>query len=287
MLILVYLAAISSIGTATAIPAALNPRNIDAMVADNTCRWTNCNQNCSPGFVSVARSGGARGEMMWDHTYCDRGLSRFCCPANVPQPVCTWRGHSNSGRCKPACQIGEAEVWTIKLGCKSGHQSACCKTDTPSMQAYAHCRWEGAAPNCWGSSQFEPNPVCSTPLFSQAAVKAPAGFGGADTCSKGSMTYCCRHPDFQNFLPPAFSQCFWSKDIFAGPHNPMACNADCPENHIKLAVHPRNCAKSGGYEALCCRGYKPSDLPEHQPPDVPTAPKKSEKVLQFELAVDR
>jgi hypothetical protein len=69
-----------------------------------------------------------------------------------------------------------------------------------------------------------------------------------------------------------------------------ACQASCPLNHLKLAVQPGRCAAKGGMEAMCCQGIipsqipylqKPSPDPEHKPP------KKSDKVLEFYMALDR
>jgi chitinase len=192
MIFLLYsiIAAYIPFATGAGIPPRINSRNVHPMLADNTCRWTNCGENCSPGFVSIPRAGGARDEMMWDNTYCNgRGVSRFCCPANAPQPSCTWRGHANSGKCTPGCRNGESEVWTLKAGCKSGHQSACCKTDTTSMEAYASCQWEGKAPRCWGDMVYPPLDPCRTTTFDHVAIQAIAGFGGADACSHGM--FCC------------------------------------------------------------------------------------------------
>ena len=129
-------------------PKGLATRNDDDMLTDRTCRWSNCGSNCPSGFSAVARSDGAPSEMMWDHTHCNgNGNSVFCCSSNVQQPTCKWRGHKKSGKCDGACIAGEAEVWSLKYGCKSGHQSACCSS-TPSVAAYRDCRWEGDEPNC-------------------------------------------------------------------------------------------------------------------------------------------
>jgi hypothetical protein len=164
----------------------IRPRNIDAMIVDITCRWSNCGEICSIGFVLVPRKGGAKGEMMWDHSQCNgRGISRLCCPSNQPQPTCLWRGHNNNGKCKSGCHGGEVEIWSIGVGCKSGHQSACCTTNTPSIEAYDNCRWEGDAPNCWPTS-WKPEPMCSS-LYPHPAIEADAGFGGETQCKQGTL----------------------------------------------------------------------------------------------------
>lgn len=214
-----------------ALPADLSPRDPDAMTTAKTCRWTNCGDSCPTGFRPVPRSGGHSGEMMWDHTHCPAGgMMTLCCPTSLPQPVCTWRGHKNSGNCKPGCESGEAEVWTLKFGCKSGHQSACCSTNTASVSAYDNCRWEGCV-----MVTPEKHSYCSA-TYPSLVVLSSNGFAGEDACvwgmldhrsshssfstfsayhlqsSLGLRPYCCRG-DSLNFQPPAFSQCKWCVTI--------------------------------------------------------------------------
>jgi chitinase len=122
---------------------------------------------------------------MWDHTqYLGRGLSSFCCPANTPQPTCTWRDHKNNGKCSSGCNLGETEVWTINMGCKSGHQSACCTVNAKSVEAYSECRWEGQAPKCWGDSHSHPLETCSKE-YPNTAIETVAGFEGTAACKSG------------------------------------------------------------------------------------------------------
>jgi chitinase len=187
---LLLLAASHSLARSIAIPAELLTRGIepiDAMIADNTCEWSNCGEPCNVGFVAVPRTGGERGEMMQDATLCgDHGLSLFCCPSNAPQPTCRWRGHHNTGKCTGGCHRGEAEVWTINAGCNSGYQSACCTTTTTGIEAYDYCRWEGTAPKCWASF-VGPERICSAE-YPTRAISSPAGFGGERMCSQGTWT---------------------------------------------------------------------------------------------------
>jgi chitinase len=142
---------------------------------------------CPSGFSAVARSNGAPGEMMWDHTHCSgNGNSVFCCPSNVAQPTCRWRGHKKSGKCDGACIAGETEVWNLKYGCKSGHQSACCSV-TPSVAAYRDCRWEGDEPNCADESDGG-HRKCSA-QYPYRVVSARAGFGGENECQKVGLCH--------------------------------------------------------------------------------------------------
>jgi len=181
--LLLLLAASHCLARSIEIPAELKPRDIDAMIADRTCRWSNCGEQCSPGFVSVPRSGGAKDEMMWDDTQCaGRDLARLCCPANAPQPTCTWRGHHNK-KCTGGCRDGEAEVWTTNKACKAGYQSACCTTNTPSVEAYSNCQWQGSAPKCWES--FAQPDKCDA-HFPTLAVQSVIQFGGGHVCKQGT-----------------------------------------------------------------------------------------------------
>jgi hypothetical protein len=72
-----------------------------------------------------------------------------------------------------------------------------------------------------------------------------------------------------------------------------ACQAACPPNYLKLAVQPGECAGNGGKEAMCCQGVIPSTIPNLNPTDPNSDPfdvkphKKSDKLLDFELALDR
>jgi chitinase len=281
----------------------IQPRNDKPMLVDITCRWSNCGEMCPIGFVSVPRKGGKKDEMMWDHTQCKAtgGVSQLCCPSNQCQPTCLWRGFANNGKCKPGCNGGEVEVWSTGFGCKSGHQSACCTTNTPSIEAYDNCRWEGDAPNCW-STLYPPAPACSS-LYPQLVTYAIAGFGGETKCKQGMLhcistsirhsiqairkararygiatvlmqfsgkkAYCCRKIGV-SITPPAFQECRWGT-YWLGEMGKKACQAACPPNWLKLAVDPGRCGKEGGMEAYCCQGMIP----------------KSEKVLDFTLALER
>ena len=105
----------------------------------------------------------------------------FCCPTSVTLPLCTWRGYSNSVKYNPGCKTNEAEVWSLKFGCKSGYQSACCTTDTENTAAYANCRWERPSQDCIKLENGK-MPQCSSDYPYLSAV-SPIGFGGEESCS--------------------------------------------------------------------------------------------------------
>ncbi|KAH3913912.1 hypothetical protein HBH56_095970 [Parastagonospora nodorum] len=188
--ILLYILLISAdLARCVAVPAELLTRNDDAMTIERTCRWSNCDERCPVGFVVVPRTGkGARkDEVMGDALQCNgRGRSIFCCPSSLPQPTCGWRGHHNSGGCTPGCNAGEAEVWSIAWGCKTGHQSACCTTNTPSIEAYNNCQWKGPYFWCSGPSKEGPGKYLCNPEFPNVAVRSRVEFGGERACFYGT-----------------------------------------------------------------------------------------------------
>ncbi|KAM3501935.1 hypothetical protein MY11210_009225 [Beauveria gryllotalpidicola] len=71
-------------------------------------------RGCPTGFKEVQRHG--HKEIMLDTTPCmgkGHGFSRLCCPTSYKLPTCTWRGHRNTGTCKPGCNNFELEVGSI------------------------------------------------------------------------------------------------------------------------------------------------------------------------------
>lgn len=53
-----------------------------------------------------------------------------------------------------------------------------------------------------------------------------------------------------------------------------------------LALSTYRCAT--GENAYFCRGYNPAAIPDiRNPPSGPQTPRKSDKLLQFEIAVDK
>ncbi|CAO2647471.1 Nn.00g083930.m01.CDS01 [Neocucurbitaria sp. VM-36] len=164
------------------------------------------------------------------------------------------------------------------MGCKSGHQSACCSTNTQSVAAYNNCRWEGC------TTFSGPNYSYCSAAYPNLAVVSINGFGGQAACPSGiSRGYCCKG-DSINFTPPAFSECIWMRDIRSPLADALSCNAACPPDYTKIALRQAKC--NVGEDAYCCKGYKPSEIPDIQNPSgKPEAPKKSPKVQEFESAV--
>lgn len=158
------------VASALLISPELHTRAMDDMTANRTCRWTNCGEPCPTDSMPVPRNGSQTGEMMWDHTHCPDGKSSmtFCCPTCQRAPVCTWREHKNSGKCSPGCNKGEAEVWTLGIGCKTG-----------SISAYQNCRWEGCQ-----KVVNKDQKMCDAE-YSTLAFVAPCGFGGEGSCKNG------------------------------------------------------------------------------------------------------
>jgi len=227
--------------------------NFQSGASLKTCRWTNCNDNCPEGFQSVARQGGSANEKMIDHTHCNGiGVSQFCCPSNV-KANCRWQGHSDSGRCTPDCSGDEVEVGSLRLGCKYGHQAACCSTGNThgALEAYKQCKWSRRDGNlnrpCYNESPgYTP---CEQRDYPNLVAYADAGFGGEQPCgSSDAKTFCCKDP-----IPPQFTNCQWYKKEthWFGDNR---CEPSCPPNAIRLAIRKAHSSCVNGEEAYCCSG---------------------------------
>lgn len=79
--------------------------------AIQTCRWSNCGEQCADGFKAVPWDGKTN-QVFEDATPCGGTKATFCCPSTQSMPKCTWRGHTLSGDCNPGCSDGEVEVGT-------------------------------------------------------------------------------------------------------------------------------------------------------------------------------
>jgi chitinase len=173
------------------------------------------------------------------------GPHKFCCPSDFKVPKCLWRGHRNSGACKPGCEKDEVEVGTLTVGCSSKHQSACCK-DHDAVAAYGACKWFGSAPQC---SKSGGRASCQEP-YPHFIVQASAGAGGEQVCGQGAKSYCCGAPP-----PSSFTECEWHKKATNVFGKEFICETSCPEGQIRLAMHKGRC--SMGWEAYCCKGPPP------------------------------
>jgi hypothetical protein len=91
----------------------------------------------------------------------------------------------------------------------------------------------------------------------------------------GFKSYCCKGTA-ATFVPPAFLEATWNTD----------CTGNCGVNQIKLALERGECRT--GELAYCAKGVKLSDIPNIRDPDrTGEAPKRSQKVLDFEDSVTR
>ncbi|GKZ36090.1 hypothetical protein AbraIFM66950_006997, partial [Aspergillus brasiliensis] len=206
------------------------------------CRWTNCGDECPSGFKEVPRDGTEL--TMTDTTGCSPSREhKFCCPASDTDfPTCTWRGFHNTGFCSAGCKDGEAEVGSLKEGCHTSHQSACC-TVTSSTKAYSKCKWFGGSPHCAASGKNHSCPD-DYPNFLFADSN---GAGGEQTCSSGRKSYCCTE------IPEEFTDCKWyQKDTTVWGPDSYFCETSCPTDYIRLGMEAGSC----GYnmEAYCCGG---------------------------------
>lgn len=223
-----------------------------------TCRWTSCYEGCPSGFKEVQRDG--HKEIMLDTTPCfgkGHGFSRLCCPTSFKSPSCTWRGHRNTGKCKPGCNDFELEVGSLDVGCRSGYQSACC-SDTLVTSLYSRCVWTGCTNKgkdaCTGNN----------PHF---LTSSSIGSGGMKSCDKGEKrSLCCVSP------PPydISGKCEWRKKagLLNADNENLLCEGACSSNQLMLARESGLTIGSEGGDgcygdlAFCCtepKKLKPRD----------------------------
>ncbi|KAF2446283.1 hypothetical protein P171DRAFT_512093 [Karstenula rhodostoma CBS 690.94] len=244
-----------------------------------SCRWTNCKENCPPGFVEVPRDQGEKGEIISEHTVCAGSNSRtkFCCPPSPDMTKCYWRGFSNSGRCTPGCEIRKnnrgAEVGTSKAGCtKSGYQSVCCTTPQSEeamagVLAYYQCGWYSAAK----FPKNEKRELCAEPGKSFACpanrpsfiASSNLGFGGEVACLEGLRSYCCSKD-----VLPVFKNCAWQRS--------------CPNDQIRVAVR-----SDGGKDAAFCCAGETLQQRKKPPPEPKPEPKPDPEPLSTRIALFR
>ncbi|KFA50333.1 hypothetical protein S40293_09933 [Stachybotrys chartarum IBT 40293] len=203
------------------------------------CRWTSCFEGCPAGFKEVQRDG--HREIMMERESCapysrfnQIGFVRLCCPSSSPLPTCTWRGHRNSGNCRPGCNADEVEVGSLQTGCRRAHQSACC-TRTAVTRPYGDCIWTDCVDN--------PQGACGARFLTQS----PQGWGGHRHCRNGQMrALCCTDP-----LPAPFAtDCKWYAKVGHLPENDVmnVCEGACPRDHVFLS------RASSGWAAFAVEG---------------------------------
>ena len=239
---------------------------------------TNCGEDCPSGFKNVMRDGTS--ETMVDGTKC-LGVGfphQWCCPADAPLPTCTWRGHRNSGICKPGCSEGEVlqqpsflrtcfctntffqvEVGTLETGCNFNHQSACC-TESGSTFAYQQCKWVGGDAICSKAGGHADCPS-DYPTFLVASSNAA---GGQPSCDTGARSYCCKGSQ----PPAAFTDCKWHTQATGRVKGDKQCETSCPKDTVRLSMqHLGECTNGGGYDwgAYCCKGEPPKKLEPRDP----------------------
>lgn len=217
------------------------------------CRWSGCYRECPDGLQD-GRAQRRQGIMATDENCLSGGLDKLCCPGDEDMPVCTWRGHKNSGACSPGCKGGEVDVGTLGVGCSSKHQTACC-TNVPATAAYGECKWVGTASSC--------NPDCHGD-FPTKMVSTKRGAGGEQPCIIGQKSYCCRDPK-----PAAFATCDWyKKEAPAKFEQDFICEDACPTGQIKLATEAGGLDRTGGCfggaRAFCCEPAKPKVVPREE-----------------------
>lgn len=208
-------------------PALLEP--------PKSCTWAACGQECPSGFKLIWRA--SRPKEIFGEACSVGGTSKWCCPANQELPTCEWRGHRNTGSCSPGCKGDEVEVGGIRIGCKSGYQSACC-TMTESTQAWGVCGWTT------GSCEMGEKQKCPAGRPNRVAGAAWA-WGGVPPCGWGSSerSYCCNEP-----MPADFKTCRWITDV--EDRKGKYCDA-CRDDQVRIAARSTSVCLTPS-EALCC-----------------------------------
>lgn len=222
------------------------------------CRWSSCFEGCPSGFKEVQRDG--HKEIMLDTSICSDqfdnvGFARLCCPASEEFPTCTWRGHKNSGHCKPGCDDGEVEVGSLITGCSKNYQSACC-TLTESTKSYGLCSWSDCT--------TDPEKACGDNFIASSSQ----GWGGHKSCNaqkKESRALCCLKSAPNAF---SFKDCKWvPKDgHLKGGGLDNICEGACPQDAVKLSLSigfhlvPGRETACYGYNAFCCTDPKPAPI---------------------------
>ncbi|KAF2275570.1 glycoside hydrolase, partial [Westerdykella ornata] len=219
--------------------------------AIQTCRWSNCGEQCADGFKAVPWDGKTN-QVFEDATPCGGTKATFCCPSTQSMPKCTWRGLTPSGDCSPGCSDGEVEVGTQQAGCNLRHQSACCQ-DTSTTHAYGMCKWYGSADLCAGAGKQYPCPSD----HSKRLFAASAGFGGEQTCTRGAKSYCCTE------IPDVFTDCAWYTKATNVYKIEGWCEPSCPAGSIRLGRQTGDCALGQG--AYCCKGKPEPKIKPKEP----------------------
>lgn len=233
------------------------------------CTWAACGQECPSGFKLMTRDGEGK-EVFGDHTRCSGGGQvKLCCPADQPLPTCSWRGHRNTGSCKPGCNGGEVEIGSLRLGCSSGYQSACCTTTT-STAPWGNCRWH--------SDDCSPgkDAPCSSE-YPHFIYSAAWGQGGQPPCGimDAKQSYCCREP------PPAdFVKCGWITD--SEDRSGKYCDA-CRDDQVHLGGRWTDKCLTPS-EAYCCDRPKLVNL---EPDDTPDDPFGNQQAEEFRLLISK
>ncbi|KAJ4087133.1 hypothetical protein NW760_013788 [Fusarium oxysporum] len=228
------------------------------------CRWSNCNEPCPKGWVHVGRldkDANSKDELMYDETGCGGdGQHNFCCPPDEDIPQCGWYGHDD-GKCQKvtSCPSDMVEIGSNQMYCddKPRVQTACCKTTSNSMKAYATCKW-GEYPEC------DTDPKCPLEDFPTLVVESGGGSGGLQcnglknhlgnpVIGVQSRKYCCNEKD-----DIGFHDCKYFRD--EGPmikgYPSGVCRSNCPSDRVRVAIDwPFEVcsAYEVGGQAWCCK----------------------------------
>jgi chitinase len=134
------------------------------------------------------------------------------------------------------------EVGSNSMYCRKGFQSACCETDTSSMELYGKCHW-GPAPNC--------SPGCAG--SETYLAWSSTGSGGA-VCKKSDQgwdtrSYCCSAQEENS----KWDDCQMYADIGFGPAKSQGfCRSGCPADRVRVSMDSGSPSCKSGAISNCC-----------------------------------
>jgi chitinase len=133
------------------------------------------------------------------------------------------------------------EVGSNSMYCRKGFQSACCETDTSSMELYGKCHW-GPAPDCFD--------VCAA--GETFVAHSATGSGGA-ICKKSPQAwdlrpYCCSAQEENS----RWGDCQLYESVGFGPAKQGFCRSGCPTDRIRVAMEGSGDYCKQGAMSTCC-----------------------------------
>ncbi|KAL5351063.1 hypothetical protein ACLOAV_004638 [Pseudogymnoascus australis] len=222
------------------------------MVEPKLCRWSGCFEGCPVGFKTVQRDG--YDELMMDADICGKnnGISVLCCPSDQPLPTCHWRGHRNTGNCRPGCEAGEfgpPKAGAATIGAVAGSRgnsaaptrSAAFNTDCKWFPKSGHLNGENDDKICEGQ--------CPKDSVQLSLTLGSHSLPGDKYCV-GYNAFCC--PDFKYIVPRGddFEDSVPSTNAkeFQSLFDKYIANPTCPATVLDPPVHSDRIEVTGKFK---------------------------------------